>query len=57
MPYPDNLGTSSNVVEFTGHVYQGNTFRSPRGHIQGSPVLIGQIRSRHEVFCEDENPA
>ena len=40
----------SNIVEFAGHIYQGNTFRSRRLRIEGTPVLIGRIRNRYEIL-------
>ena len=51
--FPGHLN-QTNVIPLAGHAYKGNTFRSPRQRIEGSPVLIGHIHARYEVFAEGE---
>ena len=45
----------NNVIPLAEHIYQNNTWRAQRPRNEGSPVLIGRIHNRHEVFYEDDN--
>jgi hypothetical protein len=51
--YNEDRIVKTNIVQLDGHIFQGNMFRSRRPRLEGSPVLIGRIRNRYEVFTED----